>query len=85
MRFEHHVTEAYKSIVRQPYDRRADVVRRPPPCPTSRAKHEGGDPAVEAGREHPSDIFDYFLPQEEIERAASCRCSRGTTSTSTRR
>src|SRR5450759_1449503 len=26
VRFEHHVTETFKSIVRQPYDRRADVV-----------------------------------------------------------
>ena len=71
VRFEHHVTEAYKVIVRQPYDRRADVVQAAAgTVPNICAKHEGGDPAVEAGRDHPSDIFDYFLPLEEIERAA---------------
>ncbi len=68
VRFEHHVTEAYKSIVRQPYDRRADVVRVAATVPNISAKHEGGDASVEAGREHPSDIFDYFQPLEEIER-----------------
>jgi hypothetical protein len=68
MRFEHHVTEAYKSIVRQPYDRRADVVAAASAVPNMSAKHEGADPAVEAEREHPSDIFDYFLPLEDVER-----------------
>lgn len=68
VRFEHHVTEAYKSIVRQPYDRRADVVQAAATVPNISAKHEGGDPAVEAGRDHPSDIFDYFMPLEEVER-----------------
>jgi hypothetical protein len=67
VRFEHHVTEAYKSIVRQPYDRRADVVRAAASVPNISAKHEGGDATVEAGRDHPSDIFDYFQPLEEIE------------------
>jgi len=67
VRFEHHVTEAYKNIVRQPYDRRADVVRAAASVPNISAKHEGGDAAVEAGRDHPSDIFDYFQPLEEIE------------------
>jgi hypothetical protein len=68
VRFEHHVTEAYRSIVRQPYDRRADVVRAAATVANISAKHEGSDPAVEAGRDHPSDIFDYFLPLEEVER-----------------
>jgi hypothetical protein len=68
VRFEHHVTEAYKSIVRQPYDRRADVVQAAATVPNISAKHEGGDVVVEAERDHPSDIFDYFQPLEEIER-----------------
>lgn len=68
VRFEHHVTEACKSIVRQPYDRRADVVQAAATVPNISAKHEGGDAAVEAGRDHPSDIFDYFQPLDEIER-----------------
>ena len=35
VRFEHHVTEAYRSIVRQPYDRLADVCARRQRAPTS--------------------------------------------------
>ena len=31
------------------------------------AKHEGGDPEVEAAREHPSDILEYFLPKAKVE------------------
>jgi hypothetical protein len=68
VRFEHHVTEAYRNIVRQPYDRRADVVQAAATVPNISAKHEGGDATVEAGRDHPSDIFDYFQPLDEIER-----------------
>ena len=68
VRFEHHVTEAYKSIVRQPYDRLSEIVEVAATVPNISAKHDGGEPSVEAAREHPSDIFDYFLPQEEIER-----------------
>jgi len=66
VRFEHHVTETWKSIVRQPYDRRADVVAAAASVPNVSAKHEGGDPAVEATREHPSDILDYFIPKEQV-------------------
>ncbi|MCI0478322.1 MAG: hypothetical protein L0Y55_18940, partial [Anaerolineales bacterium] len=31
------------------------------------AKHEGGDPEVEATRAHPSNILEYFLPKAEVE------------------
>jgi hypothetical protein len=65
VRFEHHVTETRKSIVRQPYDRRADVVAAAATVPNISAKHEGGDPKVETTREHPSDILDYFIPKEQ--------------------
>ena len=66
VRFEHHVTEAYKSIVRQPYERRGDVVQAAATVPNLSAKHEGGDPLVEAGRDHPSDLLDYFLSEEQV-------------------
>jgi len=66
VRFEHHVTETHKSIVRQPYDRRADVVSAAATVPNISAKHEGGDPALEATREHPSDILDYFMAKEQV-------------------
>ena len=65
VRFEHHVTETWKSIVRQPYHRRADVVAAAATVPNISAKHEGGDPETEALREHPSDILDYFVPKEK--------------------
>jgi len=66
VRFEHHVTETWKSIVRQPYDRRADVVAAAATVPNISAKHEGGDPETEATREHPSDILDYFVAKEQV-------------------
>jgi len=34
--------------------------------PNIAAKHEGGDPEVDASRERPSEIFDYFLSKETI-------------------
>ena len=66
VRFEHHVTETYRSIVRQPYERRVDVVAAAATVPNISAKHEGGDPEVEATREHPSDILDYFLAKDQV-------------------
>jgi hypothetical protein len=69
VRFEHHITETWKSIVRQPYIRRAELVEVAGRVPNISAKHEGGDPAVEKTREHPSDILDYFRDKAEIEAA----------------
>jgi hypothetical protein len=68
VRFEHHVTEAYRSIVRQPYERRDELVAAAGAVCNMSAKHEGGEPADEADSEHPSDIFDYFLSRDEIDR-----------------
>jgi len=67
VRFEHHITETYKSIVRQPYLRRDELVELARTVPNISAKHEGGDPETEAKRSHPSDILDYFLSKEDIE------------------
>jgi hypothetical protein len=67
VRFEHHITETYKSIVRQPYLRREELLELARTVPNISAKHEGGDPEVEAGRAHPSDDLDYFLSKQEIE------------------
>jgi hypothetical protein len=67
VRFEHHITETYKSIVRQPYDRLEELVEVAADVPNISAKHEGGTPEVEQGREHPSDILEYFLPKADIE------------------
>lgn len=66
IRFEHHITEAYKSIVLQPYNRRDELLDIVETVPNIAAKHEGGEPEVEAKREHPSDILDYFRTKEEV-------------------
>jgi hypothetical protein len=69
VRFEHHITETWKSIVRQPYLRRDELVEIADHVANISAKHEGGDPEVETTREHPSDILDYFRDKAEIEEA----------------
>ena len=69
VRFEHHITETYKHIVIQPYNRRDELVALADHVPNISAKHEGGDPDVEVMREHPSDILEYFRAQDEIEAA----------------
>lgn len=66
VRIEHHITEAYKSIVRQPYDRLDELIEIAGHVKNISAKHEGGDPEVEKTREHPSDILDYFVPKKDI-------------------
>ena len=66
VRFEHHITETCKSIVAQPYNRREELVDIAKTVPNISAKHEGGEPEIEATRNHPTDIFDYFLSREDI-------------------
>lgn len=66
VRFEHHITETWKSIVRQPYNRRAELVALADHVANISAKHEGGDPEVDQARPHPSDILDYFRDKSEI-------------------
>jgi hypothetical protein len=66
VRIEHHITETWKSIVRQPYNRRCDLLEVASRVPNISAKHEGGDPDVEQTLDHPSDILDYFRDKEEI-------------------
>lgn len=66
IRFEHHITETYRSIVLQPYDRRSELLDIAGRVANISAKHEGGDPEVEATRSHSSDILDYFRDRKEI-------------------
>jgi len=66
VRFEHHITETWKSIVRQPYNRRDELIEIAGHVANISAKHEGGDEDSEAVREHPSDILDYFRDKEEV-------------------
>lgn len=69
VRFEHHITETFKSIVIQPYNRRDELVELAKSVANISAKHEGGDPDIESQREHPSDILEYFLTKDQIEQA----------------
>ncbi len=66
VRFEHHITEAQRSVVRQPYDRRAELVDLARHVANISAKHEGGDPVADAALPHPSDILDYFRDKDEV-------------------
>ncbi len=66
VRFEHHITETYRSIVRQPYNRRNELLELADHVPNISAKHEGGDPEVEQTRAHTSDILDYFRDKQEV-------------------
>jgi len=66
VRIEHHITETYKSIVRQPYDRLDELLEIADHVKNISAKHEGGIPEVDKSREHTSDILDYFMPKKDI-------------------
>ena len=63
---EHHITETIKSIVIQPYDRRAELVDLADHVHNISAKHEGGLPEIDSQREHPSDILDYFRDKSDV-------------------
>ena len=66
IRFEHHITEPQKSIVIQPYNRRDELVELADHVANIAAKHEGGDPEVDAARARPSDLLDYFRAKDEV-------------------
>lgn len=66
VRFEHHITETWKHIVRQPYDRTDELVELAGNVSNISAKHEGGIPNIDQTREHPSDILDYFRDKADI-------------------
>ena len=66
VRLEHHIIETWKSIVRQPYDRRDELIDLAKKVKNVSAKHEGGDIEIEKTREHPTDILDYFRAKQEI-------------------
>jgi hypothetical protein len=55
VRFEHHITETWKSIVIQPYDRRDELIQV--------ADHVAN---IEKIRTHQSDILDYFREKKEV-------------------
>jgi hypothetical protein len=66
VRFEHHITETWRNIVRQPYNRRDELIEIAGHVANISAKHEGGELETEQAREHPSDILDYFRDKAEV-------------------
>ena len=66
VRFEHHITETFKHIVLQPYNRRDELVELADHVANISAKHEGADPDIDRTREHPSDILDYFREKDDV-------------------
>ena len=66
VRFEHHIVETWKSIIVQPYDRRAELLEIADHVANIAAKHEGGDLEVEQTLAHQSDILDYFREKKEV-------------------
>lgn len=66
VRFEHHITECWRNIVRQPYLRREELLALADHVPNISAKHEGADPQTEQAQARPSDVLDYFRSKEEI-------------------
>ncbi len=69
VRLEHHITECYKSIVRQPYDRREELMELAKHVKNISAKHEGGNVEVDKGRDHPTDILEYFASKKDLKEA----------------
>jgi hypothetical protein len=69
VRIEHHITETWKSIVRQPYDRRDELMELAKKVKNISAKHEGANVDVDEKREHPTDILEYFMTKKDIEEA----------------
>jgi len=69
VRLEHHITECYKSIVRQPYDRRDELIELAKNVKNISAKHEGGNVDVDKAREHPTDILEYFAAKKDLKEA----------------
>jgi len=70
IRFEHHIVETWRNIVRQPYDRLEELLEVAGRVKNISAKHEGGTVEVEQRTEaaggHTSDILDYFRDKSEI-------------------
>ncbi|GAH01665.1 unnamed protein product, partial [marine sediment metagenome] len=66
VRIEHHITETYKSIVRQPYDRLPELLELADHVKNISAKHEGAVPEIDASRDYPTDILDYFRTKDDL-------------------
>ncbi len=85
VRFEHHITEAYKHIVIQPYNRRDELVRWPITSPTSRPSMKAATRTLRSrGNIHPISSTT-SAPRRKSKLRARCRCCCATTWISTNR
>jgi hypothetical protein len=50
----------------QPYNRRDELIEIADHVANISAKHEGGDPEIDAALAHPSDLLDYFRDKQEV-------------------
>lgn len=66
VRIEHHLTNFYTGMVRQPYLRRQQFIEVADKIENMAAKHEGADPDVDALRSKPSSPFNYFRSKKEL-------------------
>ena len=67
VRFEHHITETWKSIVKQPYDRRAELMQIAGHVAEHLGQARGRRRDLEMQtRKHPSDILDYFRAKKDV-------------------
>ncbi|MGB7398482.1 hypothetical protein [Castellaniella sp.] len=66
VRIEHHLTNFYKGMVKQPYLRRDQFIEIADKIENMAAKHEGGDPEIDALRTSPSAPFNYFRSKQDL-------------------
>lgn len=66
VRIEHHLTNFYKGMVKQPYLRREQFIEVADKIKNMAAKHEGADPETDAMRNFPSSPFNYFRSKQEL-------------------
>lgn len=66
VRIEHHLTNFYQGMVKQPYLRRHQFIEVAEKIQNMAAKHEGADPDVDAKRNHPSAPFNYFRSKKDL-------------------
>ncbi len=85
VRIEHHITEAYRSVVLQPYNRRDELMALADHVPNISAKHEGGDPDVETPAATLPTSWTTSGRRARSRLPATCRTCCATTWTSTTR
>jgi len=66
IRIEHHITEPTYGVVKQPYNRREQLLELVRDIPNISAKHEGADQDIELSRKKQGNLMDNFLSKDEV-------------------